>query len=94
MKICPKCGYRDLEYWRQNKWRTNVEFTPISEFQIQKPDLAKRLVDGEAFVTDILYAYRLSGKGKTIVERVIMEEFKISSMKAFHIPTEHVDHKP
>ena len=31
MKICPECGYIDRSHWRQNRWRTNVEFLKYLE---------------------------------------------------------------
>lgn len=93
MKICPKCGFVETEYWRQNRWRTNVEFSPVSEFRLNHPKISQLLEDGHGIQTDKYYAYRLSGKRKTIVERVWIEQYKIDGKKAFHIPREHVEHK-
>jgi len=88
VRACPRCGYVELDYWRQNNWRTNVEWTWLHEFEIQKPTLAEQLKQGIQAVTDPCYGYRLGGKGKNIVERVILAEFKVSGLQAFHIPRE------
>jgi len=65
-----------------------VEFIELSEFRLERPELAKLLEMGHPFVTDNLYAYRLSAKGKWIVERVWIELFKVGGKSAFHIPAE------
>ena len=90
MKICPKCGYVDISGWRQNRWRTNVEFLSLSEFAIEQPEISTFLKDGHGIQTDEQYAYRLSG---FYVERVWVETYKVAGKKAFHIPREHFDHK-
>lgn len=93
MKVCPKCGHVDTTHWRQNRWRTQVEFIEIMEFRQERPDLAKQLEDGHPFAEDKMYAYRLSAKGKWIVERVWIELFKVGGKSAFHIPAErHLAH--
>jgi len=88
MKVCPKCGYVEVGPWRQNRWRTQVEFCPTSEFKLEKPALLQKLQEGHPFATDEHYAYRLSGKPKWIVERVWIELFKVGGKTAFHIPAE------
>lgn len=93
MKVCPKCGYVDVSGWRQNRWRTNVEFISLSEFEIENPRISRSLKDGKSIETDEYYAYRLTGRGKNIVERVWIETYKIAGKKAFHIPREHFNHK-
>ena len=90
MKKCPECGHIEYEYWRQNMWRTNVEFCPIGEFKANYPKLAQDLLNRKIAVTDKTSAYRLSGRNKTIVERVIIEEYNACGMQAFHIPREKV----
>ena len=93
MKVCPKCGFVDTSHWRQNRWRTQVEFIPISEFREEHLELAMDLEGGRPFVTDENYAYRLSAKGKWIVERVWIELYKVGGKLAFHIPAErHLEH--
>jgi ribosomal protein L37E len=92
MKICPKCGYFETEYWRQNRWRTNVEFTKVSEFQVDHPTLYNHLMLGHETATDRFYAYQWGNKSHTIVERVLLSEFVVSGSQAFHIPREKVDH--
>ena len=97
MRVCPKCGYRDLEYWRQNRWRTNVDFTKPSEFQGNYPQLSRDLEElankigiKKAVVTDKFYAYRYGSK-RRVVERVVLTEFEVAGIQAFHIPRERID---
>jgi len=94
MRVCPKCGYRDLEYWRQNRWRTNVDFTKPSEFQNNYLSLSRDLEElankiglKKAVVTDQFYAYRYGSK-KKVVERILL---KVAGIQAFHIPREKID---
>lgn len=92
MRVCPKCGYVDYSGWRQNRWRTNVEFIELSQFKVLKPELARDLEEGRPIVTDKLYAYRLSGRGRWIVERIYIAEYMAGGRRAFHVPREHVNH--
>ena len=90
MKVCPKCGYVDDTHWRQNRWRHQIEFIPLTEFREAKPKLAMDLERGKPFVTDQYHAYRIAGKGKWIVERVWIVLYKVGGKSAFHIPMEKV----
>ncbi len=91
MKVCPNCGHVDITHWRQNRWRTQVEFIELSEFKEQDKWLALDLESGHPFVTDKNYAYRLSGRQKWIVERVWIKLFEVGGKSAFHIPAERVN---
>lgn len=92
MKVCPECGYIDRSHWRQNRWRTNVEFLPAIEFKEEHQGLYQKLTDGHRFVKDKLYAYQRSGKVMKVVERVILQDFLVGGKSTFHIPRER--HKP
>jgi len=92
MKVCPKCGYIDRSHWRQNRWRTNVEFLPIDEFNSLYPNLLEELQKGHLIVTDKLHAYRTSGSSLKVVERVLRCDYEVGGKTAFHIPRER--HKP
>ena len=99
MKVCPKCGHVEIEYWRQNRWRTNVEFTKPSEFRANYPNLARDLEEmsnkigiKKAVVTDKYSAYKYGAK-KRVVERILLSEFKVAGLQAFRIPSEHINHK-
>jgi len=78
--------------WRQNRWRTNVEFLSIEYPEYIDPWILKRLKEGRGIQLDENYAYRLSGRNNTIIERVLREQYDIDGPKAFHIPREKVDH--
>jgi hypothetical protein len=86
MKICPECGHIDRSHWRQNRWRTNVEFLKYLE---QPEDIDSQILEklkkGHPIVTDDLYAYRLSSG---VVERIIKTDYEIGGKMAFHIPRE------
>lgn len=93
MKICPNCGFVEREYWRQNRWRTNVEFSPISEFEANYPDLMRLLKEGHPTALDKYSAYQLGGKPHRVVERVLRSEYESFGSSIFHQPMEHIDHK-
>ena len=93
MKVCPHCGFVDGSHWRQNRWRTQVEFLWLTEFREEKPELAMDLEKGKPFVFDEHYAYQLSGKGNQIVERAWIKLFEWGGKSAFHVPAERVKHR-
>jgi len=91
MKVCPKCGFVDRSMWRQNRWRTNVEFLKYKEYPEDIDlEILTKLKSGHAVVLDKLHAHRFSGE---VVERVLRIDYEIAGLSAFHIPREHVDHK-
>jgi hypothetical protein len=76
--------------WRQNRWRTNVEFLKVEYADAENIDpvvLAALIEKGIA--TDKYYGYQMN-KPKTIIERVIRQEFDVSGVQAFRIPREKV----
>lgn len=86
MKICPKCGYLDRSHWRQNRWRTNVEFlTYLSYSEDIETEILEKLKRGCSIVCDKNHAYRLSGR---VVERILKVDYIVGGAKAFHIPRE------
>lgn len=87
MKVCPNCGYVELD-WRTNRWRPYVEYRWKSEVpELVSDNLQKGGVD-----TDKLFAYRLAGKGKTIIERVAVLLYNAYGKKAFSMNYEHAEH--
>ena len=85
MKKCPKCGYIDRSHWRQNRWRTNVEFCKLEYREDISPKILWGLLQGKPIMTDDDYAYRLSGQ---IIERILKVDYDVAGAKAFHIPRE------
>ena len=86
MKICPKCGHIDRSHWRQNRWRTNVEFLKyLEQPEDINPEILSKLLKGHAIVCDESYAYRLSS---SVIERIIRVDYDIGGSMAFHIPRE------
>lgn len=91
MKVCPKCGYVDYSAWRQNRWRTNVDFLHWDQTtDIDSEILEKLKTNPKEAQTDKYYAYRNAGR---VIERILLAEFKVGGMKAFHTPRERVSHK-
>ncbi len=67
-----------------------MEFSPLEQFRFDYPDLTRDL-ETKGIITDQFYAYRLSGKDKTIVERIIIQEWNAAGEQGFHIPREKVE---
>jgi len=90
MKVCPKCGHIDRSQWRQNRWRTNVEFLKYQDYP-EDIDLetVKTLEAGYRVALDKLHAYRKSGN---VIERVLRVDYDVAGLSAFHIPREKVNH--
>lgn len=86
MRICPKCGYLDRSHWRQNRWRTNVDFLKyLEQPEDIDPIILSKLKAGHPISLDKLYAYRISGE---VIERVLRQDYEVGGMSAFHIPRE------
>ncbi len=91
MSVCPNCGHIITSSWRQNRWRTNVWFLQWDQTTDIDTVILQKLKDNpEEAQTDKYYAYRNAGR---VIERIILEEFKVMGSKAFHIPREHKNHK-
>ena len=91
MSVCPYCGKIIYSAWRQNRWRTNVWFLQWDQTTDIDLEILQKLKDNpQECQTDKDYAYRNAGK---VIERVLLEEYKIMGSRAFHIPREHKDHK-
>jgi len=86
MKICPECGYIDRSHWRQNRWRTNVEFLKyLEQPEDIDPIILEKLKKGHPIVCDEDYAYRMSSR---VIERIIRSDYEIGGAATFHIPRE------
>ena len=92
MKVCPECGYVDRSMWRQNKWRTNVEFIK-DDYPEDIPHrvLYAYYIGKNMYVVDKFYAYRLCKKNwesNGIIERILIEEWEGYGEQGFHLPRE------
>ena len=88
MKVCPKCKYIDRSHWRQNRWRTNVEFLKFKDYPEDIDlEIVNALLTGHPVGLDELYAYRKSGN---VIERILRQDYEAGGMSAFHIPREKV----
>ena len=86
--VCPHCHEIIYSDWRQNRWRTNVWFLQWDQNEnIDSNILEKLRNEPKEIQTDPWYAYRNAGK---VIERIILEEFKVGGPKAFHIAREKV----
>jgi len=43
MRVCPHCGYRDPECWRNLRWSNYVEYCALEEFEDYEPELAAEI---------------------------------------------------
>jgi len=43
MRICPKCGYKDLVCWRNYTWQPYGTYCRIDELEILDSELAKKI---------------------------------------------------
>ena len=90
MRVCPKCGFIDRSMWRQNRWRTNVDFLKYKEYpEDVDPEIVRQLEAGHPVVLDKSCAYRISGK---VIERILRTDYEVGGLSSFSIPREKVDH--
>ena len=87
MKVCPKCGHVDPDYWLPSRWRI-PEYCRIEDLQQDQTDLAEKLknVNPMEPITDENYAYRMNEAG--FVERIWIELFKAGGKSAFGLSRE------
>lgn len=91
MSVCPKCGYIMTDSWRQNRWRTNVWFLQWDQTTDIDLEILQNLKNcPKECQIDKYYAYRNAGK---VIERILLEEYRVMGSRAFHIPREKVDHR-
>jgi len=88
MKVCPKCGHIDRSHWRQNRWRSNVEFVKFRDHPEEvPPKILKKLLEGHPIAMDKLLAYRIS-RTPEVIERVLRVDYEVGGVSAFNIPRE------
>ena len=88
MRKCPNCGYVDRSHWRQNRWRSNVDFVKFRDYPEEVPEkILQKLIDGHAVALDKDFAYRIS-RTPEVIERVLREDYEVGGMSAFAIPRE------
>lgn len=86
MKVCPECGFIDRSHWRQNRWRTNVEFLKYLDYPEDVDlEIVNTLTSGHPVALDKLHAYQLSGD---VIERILRVDYEVAGRSAFHIPRE------
>jgi len=75
MKVCPNCGFVDRSHWRQNRWRTNVEFLKYLDYPEDiDENIKKSLLSGHPVELDKVHAYRISGE---VIERVLRQDYEV-----------------
>ncbi|MEM2338420.1 MAG: hypothetical protein QXP06_07500, partial [Candidatus Bathyarchaeia archaeon] len=59
MKVCPKCGFKDPDYWRHSRFDYNADYCRFEEFKEISPELATLLENKPNFqpVEDEYYYY-------------------------------------
>jgi len=93
MRICPKCGYIDPDYWRTVRWNGLIDYTHISNLKEFEPEVYEKLMTVRVGETVIIneYAYHLVKNG-TIVHRQWKVHYNL--YKWHGEPREHVHHTP
>lgn len=81
MRVCPKCGYVDPQYWRkgQGDHYGDTDICRLEDLELNEPELAK-VLKGNRESFDEHYAYKLLGKG-VWVRRRWLEIYKIQRWK-------------
>ena len=95
MKVCPKCGHIDRTMWRQNRWRTNVEFIHDEYPEDIPENVLEDYEAGKRFSLTKDHAYELTkhnGVKNGVITRILIEEWEAYGHSAFHMPREPVDH--
>lgn len=81
--------------WRQNRWRTNVEFIHDEYPEDIPQNVLKDYEAGKRFSFTEHHAYELTkhnGVKNGILTRILIEEWEAFGHSAFHMPRESVDH--
>jgi hypothetical protein len=57
--VCPRCGFADPPFWRQNRWVSSVSYCRIEDFQ-EYPDYSefKDIRPGQTVSDKYCYYYR------------------------------------
>lgn len=86
MKVCPRCGYKDHDYWRHSRFDYNADYCTFEEFREINPELAEKLKGMKNFqpVEDEHYYYYRRGTGGNFVYRVWKPEFKVPRERVRH----------
>ena len=91
MRVCPKCLYRDADYWKpsyNNNPQGAVDCARFSELQTAELELAKRLLNSRgSYVTIGVFTYYY-GKKAVFVHRVDAQLYKMGGTSVFRIPHE------
>jgi len=71
MRVCPKCGHRDLPIWH-NAWHKRfTDVTTLEDVKFWDKELAKKLEDNPSLYFDGLYNYKISKHGYVV--RILRE---------------------
>jgi len=77
MRVCPKCGYRDLPIWH-NAWHKRfTDVTTLENVKMWDKELAEKIEDTPSLYFDGLYNYHLSKRGYVV--RILREHAKAPS---------------
>lgn len=77
MRICPKCGYREPECWRNLRWSLYVEYCHLDELEVFEPELAaeiEKVRPTRLPLEQAPFVYKLSRSG--YVKRMDLESYK------------------
>lgn len=92
MRLCPKCGHVDPEWWRPAAFHQHIDYAQYDVLELFEPEIIKELEGKKAGTVIFIepFAYWKSPKSET-VRRSSIEDFKI---KGKSVPQERVSHNP
>jgi len=47
MRVCPNCGFIEAQYWRNDRYKRDVQICHISDLEFDNLELASKIKEGE-----------------------------------------------
>jgi hypothetical protein len=67
MRVCPKCGFIEPQYWRNDRYKRDVQICAITDIEFDDPKLALAIKEGEkGNYDDGTFNYHLTKKGYVV----------------------------
>lgn len=92
MRICPKCGHVDPEWWRPAAFHQHIDYAQLDVISQFEPEVFEALKGKPAGTVVFIepFAYWKSPKSETI-RRCSIEDYEL---KGKSVPQERVSHNP
>lgn len=83
MRVCPRCGHRDAECWRNHPRQIYIQYCFLEELEVSDPEIWELLRENLPGPSDVVpmapFVYRVSSSHH--VHRMTLEDYK---MYGFH----------